>query len=141
MVHPIVVEAIEFIQDQHAVEIWWTKPSLSRGQGTAGDPDFLILINGVLIGIECKWDMWINHGYPNQRLSTNKNNLPTAPQTSRLRLIKKCGGLGLVADRHNVKQIMLILGLVIVGRDVTEQIKLDKLDIEYYASNLKELTV
>ena len=141
VVHPAVKKAIDDVRLEYAIDIWYTKPSVSRGQGMAGEPDFLIFINNVFIGLECKWDMWINHGHVNQRLSTNKKILPTSAQTARLRLIKFQGGLGLVIDRNNMHKVKELLILCLENKDTGYFINYFKMDIEYYASNLKEINI
>lgn len=138
-IHPQILSLIE--QAEALEPSWYEKPSVSMGKGRSGQPDFLFFSQGILVGIEAKWDLILQNG----EITKSKDKLPKPNQTLRLREIKAAGGLGLVADKNNLEGLELFFnGLINDGMGVGElQIIADNhmLDIEYYAQDLRSVTV
>ena len=73
---------------------------MGTGYGNSGVPDFLVCYRGRFVAIECKAG----------------NNLPTALQAANLVEIKKVGGVALLINDSNVKQLKEILYEEVNGR-------------------------
>lgn len=81
-----VKEALKRIIRKHGG--WYTMPT-QTGYSQAGVPDFLVCINGRMVGIEAKFG----------------RNRPTALQERQLRLIEQAGGVAMVANERNLGEV------------------------------------
>lgn len=91
------------------------KNSVAAGKGQVGMPDYTILVEGVLVAVECKYDMWIK--YPD-KMSASRSRRPTSAQATRLAEIDAAGGIPLVVDRHTVHQMKHLLVAVAEWSDM-----------------------
>ena len=77
--------------------------SSTHGYGRSGIPDITVCMQGVFIGIECKAN----------------GNKPTELQKRELAAISAAGGIALVVDETNIKELETILENIRAGKTTT----------------------
>lgn len=135
VVHKAVKETIELYPTA-----WYCKPAVCEGAGTAGNPDFIIHLNGVLIGCECKWSCHLKNG----KITTDKSRLPNPQQTQKLREMKRSGALGIIIDKDHLDVFAKLMDVVSKTNSLSVlQSGVDGtgIDVEKYATELREVTV
>lgn len=106
IVHKHIADCVKAFNKKHPkYKIYQHKNAVNMGMGESGHPDFTLLVCGVMIGMEAKWDMLLQDG----SISANKKNLPTPHQAKRLQEIEEAGGYSCVVDRNNMHWVSHLL--------------------------------
>lgn len=104
-VHGEVDKIVKALQDG-GTAIVRMKNSVRAGKGEAGHSDYALIVGGIHIAIECKYDMYLS--YPG-KMSTARDKRPTSLQAKRLAAVDHAGGVALVVDRNTVGLLPVFL--------------------------------
>lgn len=97
----------------------YTMTPATFGFGESGHPDRILLLDGVMYGVECKKDR--NNSHTRPELKPNKSE---AFQKLQLARLEKAGGISLVIHKDNLDDLKTILE-AFTGTKLTTKTNLD----------------
>lgn len=100
-----VKEVVKKLIDEAAkIRPLYTMTPATFGFGESGHPDRILLLDGVMYGVECKKD--INNSHSRPELKPTKSE---AFQKLQLKRLKAAGGIPLVIHKDNLDELKTIL--------------------------------
>lgn len=100
-----VKAAVKSLIDEAAkIKPLYTMTPATFGFGESGHPDRILLLDGVMYGVECKKD--INNSHSRPELKPTKSE---AFQKLQLKRLKAAGGVPLVIHKDNLDELKTIL--------------------------------
>ena len=92
------------IDEAAKIKPLYTMTPATFGFGESGHPDRILLLDGVMYGVECKKD--INNSHSRPELNPTKSE---AFQKLQLKRLKAAGGIPLVIHKDNLDELKTIL--------------------------------